>query len=257
MNLSRIATMIYRDYLIFIKSKWRWLEFFYFPITSVIIWGFFAIWTGSFASIAGKLVLVINVFWSYAYIVQSTINLSINEDGWHGEIHHIFLTGMGKWEYLLARIIFSLLISLANLLFILFIAHLFFFDITSIISQVIILLILTAFASVTLAILIAGLYFTLGRTYSWLAWSSLQFFVLLSFPLSPLEILPHQFQIVARLMPYGSLFQAVRNVLFGKPYMQDVKLSLLVNFIYFVISIFAYKFGFDYSRKSGKFAKMF
>jgi len=39
--------------------------------------------------------------------------------------------------------------------------------------------------------------------------------------------------------------------------LQEVNLSILVAFSYLIISIFLYKFGFDYSRKSGKFAKMF
>jgi hypothetical protein len=257
MKLSRIKALVYRDYLIFIKSRWRWLELFYFPITSIIIWGFFAIWTGEFASEAGKLALVINVFWSYAYIVQSTINLSINEDAWHSEAHHVFITGIGKWEYLLGRIIFSLLISSLNLIFMLLVVHLFFFNIANMILQMSVLFTLTAFTSVVLAIFIAGLYFILGRDYAWLAWASLQFFILFSFPLSPLEILPYQLQVVARAMPYGNLFQGVRNILLGKDFLQEVNLSILVAFFYLLISIFLYKFGFDYSRKSGKFAKMF
>ncbi|MFH8109345.1 MAG: hypothetical protein QXX07_00780 [Candidatus Aenigmatarchaeota archaeon] len=257
MKFSRLKALVYRDYLIFIKSRWRWLELFYFPITSIIIWGLFAIWTGEFASEAGKIVLVINVFWSYAYVVQSTINLSINEDAWHSEAHHIFITGVGKWEYLLGRIIFSLLISSLNLFFMLLVTNLFFFNLAQISLELIPFIVLTVFLSVTLAILIAGLYFILGRDYAWLAWASLQFFILLSFPLSPLKILPYQAQVLARIMPYGNLFESLRNLLLSKPYFQEMVFSVVVGLIYFFISILTYKFGFDYSRKTGKFAKMF
>jgi ABC-type polysaccharide/polyol phosphate export permease len=217
----------------------------------------FALWTGKFASIAGTVALVVNVFWSYAYIVQSTINLSISEDAWYREAHHIFVTGIGKWEYLLARILFSLLISIGNLVLMLIITHLLFFNLSSILSPIILFTFLTAVISVSLAILIAGLIFILGRDFTWLAWSALQFFILLSFPLSPLEILPTTFQTIAKTMPYGELFEGVRNVLFNKPWIENMFSACLIAVAYFVIGLAVYKFGFDYSRKSGKFAKMF
>ncbi|MEM5829214.1 MAG: hypothetical protein QW040_00815 [Candidatus Aenigmatarchaeota archaeon] len=257
MKISRLKSLVYRDYLIFIKSKWRWLEFFYFPITSIIIWGLFAIWTGEFASEAGKIALFINVFWSYSYVVQTTINLSINEDAWHSEIHHIFITGIGKWEYLLGRIIFSLLLSSINLSLMLLITHIFFLNLTQIISEVIPFIFLTTFLSVTIAIFIAGLYFILGRDYAWISWASLQFFILLSFPLSPLEILPYHIQVLARMMPYGNFFEGLKNLLLKRPYFQEIFSSVLISFLYLLIGVLTYKFGFDHSRKTGKFAKMF
>jgi len=257
MKLSRIKALAYRDYLIFIKSKWRWIELFYFPITSLIIWGFFALWTGEFASVAGRIALVVNVFWSYAYCVQSTINLSINEDTWHSEAHHLFISGIGKWEYLFGRIIFSLIVSSLNMVFMLLTTHFLFFNISRIIFEMVVFTVLTALTSIGIAILTAGLYFMLGREYAWLSWSSLQFFILLSFPLSPIEILPHFLQTFAKFMPYGLFFQALRNLLIGKFWFRDFCFSSLVAFLYFSSSVLIYKLGFDYSRKSGKFAKMF
>jgi ABC-type polysaccharide/polyol phosphate export permease len=257
MKFYRIAALVARDYKIFLKSRWRWLEFFYFPITSLIIWGLFAIWTGEFASIAGIVALVINVFWSYAYIVQSTVNLSINEDAWHGEAHHLFISGIGKWEYLFARIIFSLLISSVNLLIMIVVTHFFFFNLFNLFFHVILLSSLTAIISITLAIFIAGLIFMLGRDFSWLAWSALQFFILFSFPLSPLEILPPSLQAIAKIMPYGELFEGTRNLLLNKPWVENIISTSFVALIYLIIGCAVYKFGFDYSRKTGKFAKMF
>lgn len=257
MKFFRINALIQRDYKIFLMSRWRWLEFFYFPITSLIIWGLFALWTGEFASAAGSVALVINVFWSYAYIVQSTINLSMSEDAWHKETHHLFITGIGKWEYLFARIIFGLLISIINLALMLIITHLLFLNLSNIFFQVIFFSLLSAILSISLAIFIAGLIFILGRDFAWLAWSALQFFILLSFPLSPLEILPAPLQTIAKFMPYGEFFEGVRNLLFNKPWIGNIISASFLAIIYFGIGLAIYRFGFDYSRKSGKFAKMF
>ncbi|MEM7821776.1 MAG: ABC transporter permease [Candidatus Aenigmatarchaeota archaeon] len=257
MNLKRIKALVQRDYLVFIKSKYRWLEFFYFPVTSVIIWGVFALWTGEFASFAGKIVLVINVFWSYAYTVQSTINLSMNEDAWHSETHHLFVSGIGKWEYLLSKTIFSIIISFISLLLMLIIMHFLFLNISQVVLQVLVFVLLTAFISISLAIFIAGLFFILGRDYAWLAWSALQFFILLSFPLSPIDILPSYLQNIARVMPYGNLFEGLRSFILGKSFNEFFISSFQVGAFYLILGLIVYRFGIDYSRKSGKFAKMF
>jgi len=66
--------------LIFIRSKWKVVEFFYFPITTIVIWGLFAMYTKGFAVETGLMVLGINIFWSYSFISQSTINLQMCED---------------------------------------------------------------------------------------------------------------------------------------------------------------------------------
>ena len=216
MKFKRIKALIWRDYLVFFQSKWRFLEVFYFPITSIIIWGFFALWTGETQNLAGKIALTINIFWSYAYVVQSTINLAINEDAWHNEVHHLYITGIGKWEYLLSKIIFGLLLSLANLLLIILISHFFFLNISKILIEVLLISFLTAFISIGIATLIAGLFFALGKEYAWFSWTLLQFFVLFSFPLFPLESLPSFLQKVAIIMPFGNIFEAGRNILLAK-----------------------------------------
>ncbi len=255
--LMKIRAMLRRDYWTFLKSKWRFVEFFYFPITSLIIWGVFALWTGKLGSYAGKLALVINIFWSLAYNAQSTINLSINEDSWHREGKHILVASVGKWLYLLARIIFGLSIALSNLVITLLISQLFFVDIFSHLAKLLIFVFLTSLISIGMAMIIAGLFFMLGRGYSWLAWSALQLFVMLSFPLAPLSSLPVPFQTLARIMPYGELFEGVRNVVLGRDWTANATAALEVAIVYLLLGAFLYNFGFDRSRKTGCFARTF
>ena len=75
MRLNKILALLYHDALVFSRVKWRLAETFYFPITSIIIWGFFAVYMRSFALEAGLMVLALNVFWNFSYIAQSHTNM--------------------------------------------------------------------------------------------------------------------------------------------------------------------------------------
>jgi hypothetical protein len=255
MKLQRVSTLLWYDHKNFIKSHWRWLEFLYFPITTVLIWGLFALWTGEFASEAGLVALTVNIFWSYAYVVQSTVNLTMNSDRWSGVLGLFFVTGLTKGEYVLTRILFSLSVSTLNLGSMLIVAQLFFFDILGSLSQAILLALLTAFLSIGVALFVAGLLFFLGRKFEWLAWTVLQLFVLISFPLIPLRILPVGVQVVASIMPFTALFEGVRAMVFEEPIFIYLIQGLKIGFINFLIGSLFYHFGFEYARKMGYLAK--
>ncbi|MBC7189072.1 hypothetical protein H5U35_02495, partial [Candidatus Aerophobetes bacterium] len=97
MRWYKISALIFRDFVIFTRSQWRLVEFFYFPITTVIIWGFFALFAREFAKEAGLMILLVSVFWSYSYICQSTINLQMNEDIWSGSLKQVLSSGISEF----------------------------------------------------------------------------------------------------------------------------------------------------------------
>jgi ABC-type polysaccharide/polyol phosphate export permease len=258
MRWWKISALLWRDYKEFLKSRWRWLQFFYFPITSLIIWGFFAIWTRELASTVGMMALSVNIFWSWSYLVQSTINLTLNEDMWHETGSEILATGMTKWEFGGARILFSVLVSILNLTLILTIAQtLGFLNVLNFLTELLTLAAIALTTSIGLALLIAGLIFLLGRSYAWLAWSALQFFVLFSSPLSPPHILPQAVQKVTHIMPYTALFEGVRRVSVGGDWLGWARSSFLISLVYLAVGIAAYHLCFERARRSGALAKMF
>ena len=257
MRARVIKGMVWRDCKIFLASRWRWIEFFYFPVTSLIIWGLFALWMRELTSVAGTVALIVNIFWSYSYVVQSTINLSMNEDAWSGSGALLISSGVTKFEYFFSRVLFGLLISAINLAIMLSVTQLLFFNVAECLHAVMLLAALAAIISVAISGMIAGLIFLLGAGYDWLAWSALQFFVLLSSPLAPLDVLPLEFQRVASIMPYTYLFCAVRSLALGAEWQAYLPRILLDAVAYSITGMLVYSFGFERSRKSGKLAKMF
>ena len=99
MDFNKIRALVHRDLLIIRRSKWRLVEIFYFPITTIIIWGFFAIHSKSFYFEAGLLVLIVNIFLNFAFVAQSTVNMQMMQDSWSGSLKQLFLSGVSEVEY--------------------------------------------------------------------------------------------------------------------------------------------------------------
>lgn len=257
MNYNRILSLVKRDLQSFRNSKWKWLEVFYFPITSIIIWGLFALWGTELGTDVGKIAVIINIFWSYVYIVQSTADILINEDMWSHAGRNVFATGVTTWEYVLAHCFFSVLVSLPALIFIFGFAYwLFRLDFMLLFPLATLhLMAITMVVGITWAIIIAALLFLTGRELNFISWSLFQLFIMLSFPLFPTELLPKFFHFLAKIMPLTEIFSAVRALAQGNSF--SLYNAWIITAVYFLLAIFFYQFAVNYSRKSGKMVKSF
>src|SRR5438445_1106563 len=115
MNLGRILALLKRDNTIMNRSKWRIIEWIYFPVLSLFIWGFFSIFARQFAAQIAIMVLIIQIYFEFAQLAQATANQTMMEDVWRGTFRELMLTPLTSLEYLFSRIIHSGLRSMATL----------------------------------------------------------------------------------------------------------------------------------------------
>lgn len=259
MRRHKISALMFRDYKIFSRSKWRFVQLFYFPLSTVIIWGLFALFAQTFSAEAGLMVLAVNVFWSFSYLAQSTTNMQMNEDHWSGSFHQVMSSGFTEFEYLFARVITSTVSSVIVMVFM--IATALAFGLWIFIEQwglVVVLSGISLLGSIALSIIVAGLIMLFGREYSFLAWTILQIFILLSAPLYPIEILPEAFQTVAHAMPFTPVFEGVRELIPTGTISADVLFRGISSvLVYLVISLPLYYYAFKRARKNGMLARMY
>jgi len=259
MRVYKIRSLMFRDFRIFMRSKWRFIQFFYFPITTVIIWGLFAIFARNFSPEAGLMVLAVNVFWSFSYLAQSTTNMQINEDHWSGSFRQVMSSGFTEFEYIFARIITSTLIAVIVMILMLLTALA--FGLTILFEQgwlVFLLSSITLLGSIALSIIVAAMVIFFGREYSFFAWTVLQVFILLSAPLYPIEILPEVLQYVAYVMPFTNVFVGVRELITTGGISSLVLISGLgIVLVYLIVSIPLYYFAFRRAKRNGMLARMF
>lgn len=257
MKLYKIKALMYRDFNLLLNSKFRIVETFYFPITSIIIWGFFALYAKTFSFGTGIAVLIVNIFWNFSFLTQSVANMMINEDVWSGSLKQDLLSGITEFEYIFARIISSSIISIFVLVLMLGIGL--FFGIAPFLSNTIIIgfiIMMSMFTAIALLIMIAGIFIYLGREYSFLAWTFLQIFVVFSAPFFPISVYPDFLQPIVRVMPFTYIFDGIRElVATGVMSITNIILSVTVASVYFLISLPIYYYSFRHGKKTGSLVR--
>ncbi|MBU5537144.1 MAG: ABC transporter permease [Candidatus Aenigmatarchaeota archaeon] len=259
MKINRILALLYKDFLIFFRVKWRLAETFYFPITTILIWGLFSIFMEKFAFEAGLIVLIMNIFWNFAYVAQSTTNMSMLEDVWSGSFKQLFVSGITPTEFVIARLLFSSIISIFIILIMSLISY-YVFDLSLITEKFgifLILTLITMISSLALAVLIAALLFVFGKEYGFLAWTALQLFILLSAPFYTVDILPKPLQYISQLMPYTDVFESARNLITTSTVSFNLIVrGLVISISYLLISFPVYYFAFNLAKKNGNLVRL-
>ncbi len=255
-SIQKIKALLYRDFVILSKSKERIIEFLFFPLTSTLIWGLFANHFRQFSVETAMMLLIINVFWSFSYLSQSAANLQINLDVWSRSIYQLLVSGIHELEYLLARILFSIITSLVILISMLYITHWFGFQLPAILPFIY-LIISTLLASSALCILIVSLYILMGREYAFLSWSFLQLIILLSAPFFPITTYPVWMQKVAYILPHTWIFETLKRLPeTGSLDILLINRSATISIIVLCVVIPFYLYVFQKSRKSGQLVRL-
>ena len=259
MKMYKVMALVYLDFKIFANAKGRLAEFLYFPITTVVLWGLFSSYVSGMALEAGLVVFVANIFWTFAYLAQSTVNMQINEDSWSGSMKQIMMTGLSEFEYLFARIISSAVVSLLVISIMLALAY-YGFGLSLIATNfysVLMLSFITLASSAGLAILVASIVFVAGIEYSFLGWTAHQIFILLSAPFYPASIFPPLMQPFVWIMPFTAIFENVR-VLVGSGTIDSALLavSIVTAIAYLAFSLPIYFMVFKYAKKTGRIVRM-
>jgi ABC-2 type transport system permease protein len=231
------------------------MEIIYFPITTIIIWGLFAIYARQMAAEAGLIVLIINIFWAFAHLAQTTSNLLMMEDIWSGSLKQILLTGISEFEYIVARILTSTIVSTVMVVVMTSLALL--FGINFFQADMIFLIFITLLGSMALSVIVASAIFYMGREYSFLVWGAIQLFIMLSAPFFPKEMFPKAILYVSYVMPFTAVFEAARGFsTTGIVHGYQLVWGLAVCLGYFVIAWPLYYLAFRSTRIKGTLARM-
>jgi hypothetical protein len=252
----KIKAMMYLDFINFTHSHERIIEYLFFPITSTIIWGLFANSIKGLSPGTAMMFLVINIFWSFSYLFQSTANLLINMDVWSRSLNQLLISGLSEDEFILTRQLFACIASSAIIALMLGIAALYGFYLPSI-GLVVFISLATMFASLVWGILVVALYIKLGKEYAFLSWSFMQLVILFSAPFFPITTYPFIVQKISMILPHTWIFEFLKQVSANGT--ADVGLlyrALLLSLGYLALIYPFYKMMFRKARKSGALVRL-
>ena len=243
---NRVAAMVKRELLIATRNKGRFVGDVIVPIISILIWGMLASARMVSHDMAG-VIISIQILWTLVYTYQSYVNVSIMYDVWSREIGNI-LPEFSISEYVISKVISSFIIVSAISLAILAILHASFGLPLPAIARIILSLPAVWLFSLSVSLSVFGIILAFGRTYDFLSWSVMAFFILLSFPFS----IPPSMEWIkpfASLMPMYHAFSIVRG---SGSYLMLYSTSVA----WLVVSVVVLAILYNKSLRSGMLAEM-
>ena len=104
----------------------------------------------------------------------------------------------------------------------------------------------------TLGLFVVSGLLRFGPSFENVAWSSLFLLAPLGCIYYPLSILPETLQILAKALPLVYIFEEVRSILTTSTInYSNIMSALILNLIYFLISIYVFYSAFHEARKRG------
>ena len=256
MRWHKIKSLMYRDFTVIKRVKFRSIEIVYFPITTIVIWGLFAVYARQLAVEAGLIVLIVNIFWAFAHLAQVTSNILMMEDIWSGSLRQVLLSGISEFEYIIARLLTSMTSSIFMVIVMTGLALM--FGINFFALNMFLLIGITLLCSLALAVIIAAMILFAGREYSFLTWSAIQLFIMFSAPFFPKEMFPKFLLYLSYVMPFTAIFEAARAFsTTGIVQAGQLWWGLAVAVGYFTLSWPLYYLAFRRAKKTGMLARMY
>lgn len=257
MKLNNILAVVRNDTRVIRRVRWRMLEITYFPITTLLIWGMFALHSRQYALEAGLIVLVVNMFWSMCQLAQQQANMLMMEDLWTLSIRHIFIAGVTEFEYIVAKLVSSTTIAVTVMSVMLVLAQAFGAPLFANLSTVLALVGIALLGSLAMAVIIAGCVFMFGREYSFLSWSFLHLFIFFSAPFFSPTLFPSWLRWITEIMPFTYVFESARVIATGGvPAEGALVHALIIAAAYFVFAWPFYWLAFRMARRTGRLARI-
>jgi len=262
---ERMLALIYYDLSITFNSKWQIVETFYYPITTLLIWGLFARYAGGVAG-GGSLfvqaayaILVVQIYWSFSSLGQSAITNTMMEDVWSGGIRELLITPLKPHEFVIARC-FTAVWRSAIVFALLMFGGYYLFNVSFMLTQpafVLTLALLTLVVSIGLGIFISALIIHLGVGYGFLSFSLLTLFMMLSAPFYPISVFPEPILSIAKVMPYTWIFESIRNfIATGVVDSAMMTNASVLSAFYFAIAFPTFSWVFKKAKEKGRLVKL-
>ena len=206
--------LVYKFLCICYRSLDRIFDIIYWPVISLLLWGFTSTFVSTTSSFSGVMEFFLGgaVLWSLFWRAQTDVGTFILEDFWSRNIYNLFASPVTPVELFYAIGLIGLLRCILSFLFLSFLAWaLYAFNILHIggIAIAVFTSILLLFGWV-IGIVISALIFRYGLRIQVLAWSVGFIIQPFSCVFYPLDSMPSWVQMIAVTLPTTHVFEGLR-----------------------------------------------
>lgn len=214
---SAVWGLVYKFACICYRSLDRIFDIVYWPVISLLLWGFTSTFIASTSSFSGVMEFFLGgaVLWSLFWRAQTDVGTFILEDFWSRNIYNLFASPVTPLELFCAIGLIGLLRCLLSFIFLSLLAwFLYTFNILHIGGVAISFFtgVLLLFGWV-IGIVISALIFRYGLRIQVLAWSVGFIIQPFSCVFYPLDSMPQWVQVIAVTLPTTHVFEGLRHAI--------------------------------------------
>ena len=256
MKFYRIYALFLRHFYLIKSSLPRLLDLIYWPTIQIILWGFiskFFTMHSEFYNNTTGIILTAAILYDFLFRSSISFNMLFLEEIWSRNFTNLFISPLKVSEIITALTATALIRTLIGIVPAIILASPFFGVSILNLGPSLILLFLSLYAfGITLGLLVVSGLLRYGPAFENVAWSSLFLLAPLGCIYYPLSILPDWLQIIAKLLPLVYIFEEVRSILLNNVVnYSNIISALILNFIYFLLSIFVFYSAFHEAREKG------
>lgn len=259
MNPNRVYGVILRHVFLATHQIERIFDAFFLPIISLVLFGFLAnymsvLQSPNFASfLIGGLIL-----WMIFERMGSDIGVNFMYEVWDRNIINILASPLTYIEFIAGLVVIGLIKVLISFFAMCLIASLFYnFNIFSMGIGLGAIWANIALFAISFGIFNVALVVRFGNSIGPLTWILPFALQPLSAAFYPITILPEFLQKVAFILPLSHSFEGMRHLIQTHQFdYNSFFIAIVLNLVYFCMSIFFFTFIFDVVRKSGRLVKM-
>jgi ABC-2 type transport system permease protein len=244
MSPHRIRIVIRRHIYVLWRAPHRWFDIAFWPLMDVILWGSLGTYVAQQdASSQASAPFLIGGAMMFHVLFQSQIAVATGfmEETWSRNLMNVLTTPVTEFEYIAGTAILGIAKVVAALIVVSITAYVFFgFDTTAVGWSLVPISLILMIVGWGLGIAGIGAVLRFGQGAEIITWGSNFILMALSGAFNPIESLPAVLQPISKILPSTRAFDAMRQVLAGKPLPVDEIAIGLVGSVVFVIAGFTF-----------------
>ncbi|MDQ3809375.1 MAG: ABC transporter permease [Chloroflexota bacterium] len=258
-SIERIRAVLLQEVFITLRSVEVMVDLPFWSLMTVVVFGFVTMFLSTVMSpIVAQYLYMGTLMWEIIRIAQYSMSLGALWNVWSRNFSNMFIAPMSMPEYIVAQmlsaaaksaVLFGLLALVATFVF-----NLNMFGMGP--GNLVLLYLNLLVFGYSIGLFILGVILRLGTRIQALAWGLVLIFQPLTAAYYPLQIMPPPLQAVARLFPPTYVFEAARAGLSSPAIQWDhIGIAAAQNVVYFVLSVWFFRYMFRRSRQTGQFAR--
>jgi ABC-2 type transport system permease protein len=260
-SLERISAIILRHWYTLSSSWPRLLEMIYWPILSVVTWGFITQFFSQHSSLlaqAGGLLLGAVLLWDVLFRSQLGVSLSYLEEVWSRNLVNLFVSALRPWEYVVAILIMSVIRTLICIIPAMILAYAFYhYNILTLGWPLLIFFAQLLVMGWWLGLIICALLLRVGMGAESMAWAVIFMLSPISGIYYPISTLPEFLQYIAWMTPAAYVFEGMRSIMLEQitPWGLLFKAAIL-NGAYMILGVAVFIHALNHARRHGRLLAM-